>query len=172
MRMTMRNVLAVFVALGVGLALFGLYGAAQAQEGKKDVIDTARDVGSLNTFLKAVEAVYLVSVLKAPKSQYTLFAPSDEAFSKLPPGMLEDLFKPENQLKLEKIVKYHIVRQPIKTSEFLDLYTIESMQGEMLYLGHPYKSQPHMVNNARVIKGNIEASNGIIHVISRVLMPK
>jgi uncharacterized surface protein with fasciclin (FAS1) repeats len=167
-----KKLVAILGVLVFSLALFGGHAAAQEQKPQKDVVDTMRDLGSLKLFMDAVKAVYLVSVLQTPDAKFTIFAPNDEAFGKQPPGVVEDLFRPGNRLKLEQIVKFHIVREEIQSKHFRDVYTTKSMQGQELYFGYTQKTQTRMVNNARLVKGDIMATNGVIHIISRVLMPK
>lgn len=153
-----------FVTLGIVAALV----TASVRGQSKDIVDTAVAAGSFTTLAKALQAADLVTTLKGP-GPFTVFAPTDEAFAKLPAGALDDLLKPENKAKLQSVLKYHVVpgkvmaadvtkRSPAKTVEGQAL-TVKEMGGKV------------MVDAATVTKTDISASNGVIHVIDTVLMP-
>jgi uncharacterized surface protein with fasciclin (FAS1) repeats len=125
--------------------------------------------GSFNTLAKALTAAGLVETLKG-KGPFTVFAPTDDAFAKLPAGTLEDLLKPENKEKLKSILTYHVVSGKLKAAAVIKLKTIKTVNGQELKI--TVKDGTVMVDNAKVTKTNIMCSNGVIHVIDAVLMPK
>jgi uncharacterized surface protein with fasciclin (FAS1) repeats len=158
------------MALLVGLMIFATAaGVSYGQQ--KDIVDTAVSAGSFNTLVAAVKAAGLVETLKA-KGPFTVFAPTDEAFGKLPRGTLEDLLKPGNKDKLTSILTYHVVVGMYSAEETRKLYSLETVNGKILTLGKRYKKMPFLVNDAQVITPDIHASNGVIHVIDTVLIPK
>lgn len=141
-----------------------LYGASE----KKDIVDTAKDAGSFTTLVKALEAAGLVDTLKG-EGPFTVFAPTDEAFAKLPKGTLEELLKPENKDKLKAILTYHVVSGEVLAKDVVKLNKAKSVQGEDITV--KVKDELVMVDNAKVVKTDIKASNGVIHVIDSVIMP-
>ena len=151
-------------------AVFALVVAAplRAQEAKKDIVDTAVSAGSFKTLVAAVKAAGLVDTLKG-KGPFTVFAPTDEAFAKLPAGTVEDLLKPENKEKLVSILTYHVVPAKAMAKDVAGLPTAKTVNGKELKLKADGGNV--MVDKAKVTKADIEASNGVIHVIDTVLMP-
>lgn len=137
---------------------------------KKDIVDTAVAAGSFNTLAKALEAAGLIDALKS-KGKFTVFAPTDEAFAKLPAGTIETLLKPENKEKLKAILLYHVVKGyvPAKTVVTLNGKMVKTLQGGELTISTEGGVK---VNDSNVIKTDVEASNGVIHVIDTVLLPK
>lgn len=133
-----------------------------------DIVDTAV-AGHFNTLVAAVKAAGLVDSLKGP-GPFTVFAPTDEAFAKLPPGTLESLLKPENKQKLQKILTYHVVAGHVTANDVVKLRSAETVAGGSLTI--KTADGGVMVNNAHVIKTDIVASNGVIHVIDTVLLPE
>jgi len=99
-----------------------------------------------------------------------VFAPTDEAFAKLPPGTLESLLKPENKAKLQKILTYHVVAGKVLASDVMKVSSAKTVEGENVAIS--VKNGGVMVNNAHVTKADILASNGVIHVIDAVMLPK
>ncbi len=155
-------------AIGVLLLSSLLAAAAPADKGAKDLVDTAVAAGSFTTLAKALEAADLVGTLKG-KGPFTVFAPTDEAFAKLPAGTVADLLKPENKDKLRAILTYHVVAGAVTAAQVVNLPTAKTVSGQELQItatGNTVK-----VNNAQVIKADIRASNGVIHVIDTVLIP-
>jgi len=147
------------------LCYFAIQGPAKAA----DIVDTAVAAGSFNTLVAAVKAAGLVDTLKSP-GPFTLFAPTDDAFKKLPKGTVETLLKPENKAKLVKILTYHVVPGKISSSEIAGKrLSVKTVEGEKLHVNglHGVK-----VNSAHVVKADVEADNGVIHVIDKVLLPK
>ena len=123
-------------------------------------MDTAVAAGSFNTLVAAVKAADLVDTLKGP-GPFTVFAPNDQAFAKLPEGTVDSLLKPENKEKLRAILTYHVVAGKLTSAKTVEGSRInfKTMNGEV------------MVDGAKVIHADIPASNGVIHVIDTVLMP-
>jgi uncharacterized surface protein with fasciclin (FAS1) repeats len=161
-----RLILGFFVFVSV-IAL-AANGFAAAKE-KKDIVDTAVAAGSFKTLVAAVKAAGLVETLKG-KGPFTVFAPTDEAFAKLPPGTLDDLLKPENKGKLTAILTYHVVPKKVTSKEVAKLKTAKTVNGKELTIN--VKDKNVMVDNAKVIKADIMCSNGVIHVIDSVVLPK
>lgn len=134
-----------------------------------DIVDTAVKAGTFTTLVAAVKAAALVEPLKGP-GPYTVFAPSDEAFAKLPAGTVENLLKPENRIKLQNLVKNHIVAGKVTGEDLTKLYTVKTLIGQPLTVKSRYGKTD--VGEARVTKADIKTSNGVIHVIDKVLVPK
>ena len=134
----------------------------------KDIVDTAVAAGSFKTLAAALTAADLVSTLKGA-GPFTVFAPTDEAFAKLPAGTVEMLLKPENKAKLRRILTYHVVAGTVKAADVVKLHTAEAVSGDTIRIA---TQGGVMVDDARVVKTDIAASNGVIHVIDTVLMPK
>ncbi len=147
-----------------GVALIAMASTASAA----DIVDTAVS-GHFNTLVAAVKAAGLVDVLKGP-GPFTVFAPTDEAFAKLPAGTLESLLKPENKEKLKSILTYHVVSGKVMAKDVVRLNSAKTVEGESVNI----MAGPGgvMINNAHVIKTDIGASNGVIHVIDTVLLPQ
>jgi len=135
-----------------------------------DIVDTAVAAGSFNTLAKALEAAGLVDALKG-EGPFTVFAPTDEAFAKLPAGTIETLLRPENKDKLKAILLYHVVPGKVVAA---DVVKLNGKEPKTLQGGKVKISTKHgvMVDNAMVIKTDVLATNGVIHVIDTVLMPK
>ncbi len=147
-------------AMLLGLASFAL----QAQD--KDIVDTAVGAGNFTTLVKAVQAAGLVDTLKGA-GPFTVFAPTDEAFAKLPPGALDKLLANKEQLK--KVLLYHVLSGKVMAA---DVKTMKAMTVEGAEAQIMVKGSTVMVDKAKVIKTDIVCSNGVIHVIDTVLMPK
>lgn len=153
--------LTVFLAGALALAIVPKASAA-------DIVETAQ-AGNFNTLVAAVKAAGLVDALKGP-GPFTVFAPTDEAFAKLPAGTLDSLLKPENKEKLKKILTYHVVPGKVMASDVVKLPSAKTLEGESLAI--KTAGGGVMVDKARVTKTDIAASNGVIHVIDTVLIPK
>ena len=134
-----------------------------------DIVDTAVAAGSFKTLAKALEAAGLVDTLKGA-GPFTVFAPTDEAFAKLPAGTLESLLKPENKAKLQRILTYHVVPGKVMAADVVKLKSAKAVSGDTI--GIATRSGGVSVDNARVVKTDIIASNGVIHVIDSVILPK
>lgn len=141
--------------------------AARAET--KDIVDTAVGAGKFSTLVAAVKAAGLVDTLKGP-GPFTVFAPTDEAFAKLPKGTVEDLLKPENKEKLAAILTYHVVPGKVMAADIAGKKTnVKSVQGSELAVD---ASSGVKINEATVTTADIATSNGVIHVIDTVVMPK
>jgi uncharacterized surface protein with fasciclin (FAS1) repeats len=143
--------------------------SAQAQHGKRDIVDTAVAAGSFGTLAKALQAADLVDTLKG-SGPFTVFAPTDEAFAKLPASTLQDLLKPENKKKLQRILTYHVVPGRVLASDVVKLSSSKAVSGDTIHV--EAKDGAVKVDEANVIKTDIEASNGVIHVIDAVILPE
>jgi uncharacterized surface protein with fasciclin (FAS1) repeats len=151
---------------GVALAIV-LGGSLRAQG--KDIVDTAVAAGQFNTLAAALKAAGLVDTLKGA-GPFTVFAPTDAAFAKLPKGTVEDLLKPENKAKLTAILTYHVVPGKVMAADVVKVKDAKTVQGGVIKVNAT--GGKVMVDNATVVKTDIAASNGVIHVIDTVLMPK
>jgi len=135
----------------------------------KDLVAVASGADNFKTLVAAVKAAGLVDTLKGP-GPFTVFAPTDEAFAKLPPGTLESLLKPENKAKLQAILTYHVVPGRVLSTDVIKLSTAKSVEGHDIAIKTMNGSV--MVDNATVVKADIETSNGVIHVIDSVILPQ
>src|SRR6056297_2730706 len=142
--------------------------AAFAAGHTKDIVDTAIDAGSFETLVAAVQAADLVETLKG-EGPFTVFAPTNDAFAALPEGTVEDLLKPENKDKLTAILSYHVVPGKVMSGDLSDGMTAATVQGGGVTIG---TEGGVTVDGANVVQADIEASNGVIHVIDGVIMPK
>ena len=158
----MKKIIASFSSL---LMLASVLSAAP----KKDIVDTAVGAGSFKTLVAAVKAAGLVDTLKG-EGPFTVFAPTDEAFDKLSKCTLDSLLKPENKHKLAAILTYHVVPGKVKAKKAAKLDSAKTVNGAEITIKPSGKSL--MINNAKVVKADIKTSNGIIHVIDTVLIPK
>lgn len=153
-----------FLALTTAMAFSA---PAFADNHAKDIVDTAVEAGSFTTLVAAVQAAGLVDTLKG-EGPFTVFAPTDEAFAKLPAGTVEDLLKPENKDQLAAILTYHVVPGKVMStdlSEGLKAATVQGGEVTITLEGGP------KVNGASIVTPDIETSNGVIHVIDTVIMP-
>lgn len=139
-----------------------------AKTGRADLMETAQQSGSFQTLTKALQAAGLMDTLKAP-GPFTLFAPTDEAFAALPPKTLEDLMKPENKEKLIKVLTYHVVPGTVAAKDVADMKETRTLEGQPLKISH--KQNDIRINNAKLLKTDIVANNGVIHAIDKVLIP-
>ncbi len=142
--------------------------AFAAEPVKKDIVDTAVGAGSFKTLAAALTAAGLVDTLKGP-GPFTVFAPTDEAFAKLPAGTVEDLLKPENKKKLTDILTYHVVAGKVMAADVVKLKDAKTVQGKAVKI--TVKDGKVLVDAANVTKTDIACSNGVIHVIDAVIMP-
>jgi uncharacterized surface protein with fasciclin (FAS1) repeats len=150
-------------------AASSLVGVAHAEpkERAKDIVAVASGNGSFNTLVAAVKAAGLVETLQG-SGPFTVFAPTDEAFAKLPKGTVEDLLKPENKAKLVSILTYHVVAGKVMAA---DVKTMKAKTVNGQSLDVKVTDAAVTVNNAKVVKTDVAASNGIIHVIDTVVLP-
>ncbi|MDA0207756.1 MAG: fasciclin domain-containing protein [Acidobacteria bacterium] len=164
----MRPLKSITTALALGAALL-FAGSAPAIAADKDIVDVAVEAGSFTTLVKAVQAAGLVDALKG-EGPLTVFAPTDEAFAKVPAATLAALLKPENQEQLKAVLLYHVVSGKVMAADVVKLSEAATLNGESLKI--MVESGHVSVNNAHVAKTDIAASNGVIHVIDAVMLPK
>jgi len=164
----MKSLLTRSIATAAVLTL----GIVTAQAGKgheKDIVDTAVAAGSFNTLATALTAAGLVDTLKG-KGPFTVFAPTDAAFAKLPAGTVEDLLKPENKAKLVSILTYHVLPEDVSRGQLDKMTSAKTVQGQSVMISK--KDGKMMVNGADIAKGDVKASNGVIYVIDSVILPQ
>ena len=162
-RISIASMAAVVLAV-VGLAI----GSTVARAGNQDIVDTAVGAGQFKTLATALKAADLVDTLKGP-GPFTVFAPTDEAFAKLPAGTLENLLKPANKAKLTAILTYHVVPGAVKAEQVTKLDEAKTVNGAMAKVST--RDGKVMINDAIVVRADIAASNGVIHVIDKVILP-
>lgn len=151
------------------LGLFVVPAAAEdAKTEKKDIVDTAVAAGQFKTLVAAVKEAGLVETLKGD-GPFTVFAPTDEAFAALPEGTVESLLKPENKKKLVAILTYHVVPGKVMAKDAMKLKEAKTVQGSTIDI--EVKDGNVMIDEAKVVKADIVTSNGVIHVIDKVIMP-
>jgi uncharacterized surface protein with fasciclin (FAS1) repeats len=154
-----------FAGLAAATAIFAATSTARAA----DIVDTAVSAGSFSTLVAAVKAAGLVDTLKGP-GPFTVFAPTDAAFAKLPEGTVENLLKPENRDKLVAILTYHVVPGKVMSGDIAGkTMEVKTVQGGMIDVD---ARNGVMVDNAQVIGADVPASNGVIHAIDTVILPK
>lgn len=152
--------------------LAGNYGSSTskaADMASTDIVDTAVAAGSFTTLVTALQAADLVDTLKGP-GPFTVFAPTDEAFAKLPAGTVEDLLKPENKSKLQAILTYHVVPGKVMSSDAAMLTTAKTVNGQSFRISN--SDSGLMVDQAHITQADIVTSNGVIHVIDEVIIPE
>ena len=157
----------------ISTALIALTMAAgagfQARAAQQDIVDTAVAAGSFKTLAAALKAAGLVETLKG-EGPFTVFAPTDAAFAKLPAGTVENLLKPENRDKLRSILTYHVVAGKVTAADVVKMTSGKTVQGSSVKIAS--SGGKVTIDNATVAKADVMASNGVIHVIDTVLMPK
>ena len=164
--MKIRSLLQAIV-LVVPFSLAACAGQQDASS-EKDIVDTAVEAGQFNTLVAAVQAADLVDTLKSD-GPFTVFAPTDAAFAKLPDGTVENLLKPENKDQLVAVLTYHVVSGKIMSSDIAGKKAqVPTVQGSELSVD---ATSGVMVDDATVVAADIEASNGVIHVIDTVVLP-
>lgn len=168
MKRSYRSIFAVVFVVACVLMLGGMVQATDCAD-KKDIVDTAVGAGSFNTLVAAVKAAGLVETLKGA-GPFTVFAPTDAAFAKLPAGTLDTLLKPESKAKLQGILTYHVVPGKVMAADVVKLKTAKTVQGQDLTI--KVDGSTVMVDNAKVTQTDIACSNGVIHVIDTVVLPK
>ncbi len=155
-----------FVALGAVLIGFGATSGFAADEAKKDIVDTAIGAGQFKTLVTAVQAAELVDTLKG-KGPFTVFAPTDEAFGKLPKETLEALLK--DKKALTDVLTYHVVSGKVMAADVVKLESAKTVEGKPIAI--VVKEGKVTINGVNVIKTDIVCKNGVIHVIDAVLLP-
>ena len=158
--------------LAIGTTVLGIVVAASnftsADAPTKDIVDTAVTAGSFKTLAKALEAAGLVQTLKG-QGPFTVFAPTDEAFAKLPAGTLESLLEPANKAKLRRILTYHVVLGRVMAVDVVKMHAVKAVSGDTIATAT--QNGGVTVDNAHLVKTDIVATNGVIHVIDAVILP-
>jgi uncharacterized surface protein with fasciclin (FAS1) repeats len=163
MKFQIVSVVAATVA-AIGLTL----SSVDTRAAQKDIVETAVNAGQFKTLAAALGAANLVTTLKG-SGPFTVFAPTDAAFAKLPAGTVENLLKPENKDQLVAILTYHVVPGRVMAADVVKLKEAKTVNGKMLDI--ETKGEAVMVNDAKVTANDIGASNGVIHVIDTVILP-
>ncbi|MEM8811009.1 MAG: fasciclin domain-containing protein [Pseudomonadota bacterium] len=144
--------------------------AAHAGGATKDLVDTAVSANQFKTLVAAVQAADLVDTLKSP-GPFTVFAPTDEAFAKLPAGTVENLLKPENKDQLVSILTYHVIPGTVTSDQLAGKkLRTKTVQGQKIRVDA--RGNGVRINDANVVTADVAASNGVIHVIDTVILPK
>lgn len=163
-----RNI-PIYIALAAAFLLLTAETMAGGYAKKQsDIVDTAVSAGTFNTLAAALDAGDLVDTLKAD-GPYTVFAPTDEAFAKLPEGTVEMLLLPENKDKLVAILTYHVVPGKVSAAEVVTLTSASTVNGSDVAIS--VVDEVVFINDSRVVAADIQASNGVIHVVDSVLLP-
>ena len=142
--------------------------AADTAVAEKSIVETAVGAGKFSTLVAALKAAGLVEALSG-KGPLTVFAPTDDAFAKLPKGTVETLLKPENKNKLISILKYHVVAGSYPAAKVLKSDTLTTLQGGKLTITNG--SEGVMIDKAKLTKADVMCTNGVIHIIDSVVMP-
>lgn len=151
------------------MAIAGAAATMSAATAEKDIVETAVAAGSFTTLAKALQAADLIQTLKGA-GPFTVFAPTDEAFAKLPAGTLETLLKPENKAKLQRILTSHVVAGKVMAANVVKISSAKAVSGETLSIAS--RDGGVTIGGAKVVKTDIAATNGVIHVIDSVILPK
>ncbi len=164
-RGALLSMLAVFVAQPLSAKV-----DVTGETANTNIVETAVAAGQFKTLAAALEAAGLIDALTG-EGPFTVFAPTDEAFAKLPAGTVESLLKPENKEKLKAILLYHVVPGNVTAKQVMKLNgrTVKTLEGASIKVSTTHGVT---VNDARVTKTDVQASNGVIHVIDTVLLPK
>ncbi len=158
--------LSLIFAFVIGLTLFNNALADHHDKKSKDIVTVAVEAGNFKTLATALTEAGLIETLKG-KGPFTVFAPTDEAFAKLPAGTLEGLLKDKEALK--KILLYHVVSGNVTSSDVVKLSSSKTVEGSEIKI--KTKDGKVMINDAKVISADVKASNGVIHVIDTVILP-
>jgi uncharacterized surface protein with fasciclin (FAS1) repeats len=162
----MKKLMMILLALlALNAPLFGMGHSMK----EKNIVDIAVENDSFQTLVAAVKAAGLVETL-AGKGPFTVFAPTDEAFAKLPAGTVENLLKPENKDQLIAVLTYHVVPGKVMANDIKAGQRADTVNGQQVVLRSAYGKVT--VDNANVVAADIEASNGVIHVIDAVILPQ
>ena len=169
MIMKRKRKISIFAALAAALLLLATETfAGNHGEKQSDIVDTAVSAGTFNTLAAALEAGDLIVTLKGD-GPYTVFAPTDEAFAKLPAGTVEMLLLPENKDQLVAILTYHVVPGKVSAAEVMTMTSAPTANGSDIAIS--IVDETVYINDSRVVATDIEASNGIIHVVDSVILP-
>ena len=153
----------------IAAAALTLPALSHADAAEQDIVDTAVAAGSFKTLAAAIQAAGLVDTLKG-SGPFTVFAPTDEAFAKLPAGTVENLLKPENREQLKAVLTYHVVPGKVTAAQVTQLDSAKTVNGQTVRIRT--SGGAVMVDDAKVVKTDVTASNGVIHVIDSVMLPK
>ena len=159
----------IYVMICSALLLTLSFSSSAFAASKKDIVDTAVAAGDFKTLAAALQATGLVDTLKG-SGPFTVFAPTDEAFAKLPAGTVENLLKPENKQKLISILSYHVVAGDVMAKDVVKLHEAKTVNGQDVKI--MVEGGKVSINNATVTKTDIQCTNGVIHVIDTVLLPQ
>ena len=157
------------LALTILLVFLSSTALIAGSQPKMDIVDTAVSAGSFNTLVAAIQAAGLAETLKG-EGPFTVFAPTDDAFAKLPAGTLDDLLKPENKDKLAAILTYHVVSGKVMAKDVMTMKEAKTVNGQSVMVS--MEAETVMIDNAKVVNADIECTNGVIHVIDTVVLPK
>lgn len=162
--------LAQFTVLTAAVSLFAVtaFAGHHAEKPSKDIVETAVSNGSFNTLVAAIQAAGLVETLQGD-GPFTVFAPTDAAFAKLPDGTVESLLLPENKDQLVAILTYHVVAGKVTSAEVVKLDSATTVNGQAVQI--VTKGDVVMIDGATVTAVDVMASNGVIHVIDEVILP-
>lgn len=164
----MKFLFSVILLMAVSFNSFANNTNPNPSNGDKDIVSLAVQTDFLSTLVAAVKAGDLVGVLQG-EGPFTVFAPTNEAFAALPEGTLETLLKPENKAQLVAILSYHVVAGEVYSKDLKDAMTAKTVNGSSIKIG--INSKGVMINDAKVITADIVASNGVVHVIDKVILP-
>jgi len=154
--------------MAMAVAIEPIFAGDYGKKEKKDIIEVAVSNGSFNTLAAALEAAGLVETLKG-EGPFTVFAPTDEAFAKLPEGTVDSLLKPENRDQLIAVLTYHVLPGKVTASEVVGLTSAETVNGQSVSIN--VRGETVMIDNATIAAADVMASNGVIHVIDEVILP-
>ena len=163
---TKKTIFGLFVAIGASV-LFTT--AAYAQE-SKNIVEIAQETEDLSTLVTAVSTAGLVEALSDEDAELTVFAPTNDAFAALPEGTLDDLLKEENRDQLTDILTYHVVDSKVMSGDLKDGQVVTALNGDELTV--TIEGDKVMINDAEVVTADVEASNGVVHIIDAVLIPE
>jgi uncharacterized surface protein with fasciclin (FAS1) repeats len=166
MKLQIMSAAAAGIMMLTALGLGGV--TARAADAAGDIVDTAVSAGQFNTLVAAVTAAGLAETLKGP-GPFTVFAPTDDAFAKLPAGTVEMLLKPENKDKLVAVLTYHVVPGKVMAADVVKLKEAKTVNGAPVAIA--VNGNKVMINDATVVAADVVASNGVIHVIDKVILP-
>ncbi len=151
------------------LAVLGMAAHADAETSGKTIVDMAKDAGQFETLLQAAEAAGLVETLSG-EGPFTIFAPTDDAFAQLPEGKLDELLQPDNREELAEVLTYHVVPDKVMAEDIAgEMKELKTVQGGLIEIDSAGRMTK--VEQAALIQPDIEASNGMIHVIDQVILP-
>ncbi len=165
----MKLALTAFAAFAGFALTIAQPAVAQEKAAQKDIVATAVGAGDFKTLVAAVKQAALVETLQG-KGPFTVFAPTDEAFAELPEGTIASLLKPENKDKLKSILTYHVVSGKVLAKDVTKLSEAKTVQGSTVKI--KVEDGKVFVGDAQVVKTDIMCSNGVIHVIDKVLLPQ